>query len=130
MQMALIYARVIAGTHTGRLSVRACFRCRRVPASDRTKEIAVDQERDEWQAFEFAAPPAVREADPSLRISKSYILQKERGGSWFVDRWTADGAGAVRAASPSFSSGNEQSAAPANDQPDSCFIIEFGHASR
>jgi hypothetical protein len=129
--MALIYARVTAGTQrdmADRFGVRAGFPGRRVRANDRTREIAVDQERDEWQVFEFAAPLTVRPANSSNHNSKTYILHKEAGGSWFVDRWTADGVGALRVASAVFPDAKES--APANDDTDSCFIIEIGHAAR
>lgn len=129
--MALIYARHGAGLQrdlADRFGVRAGVRGRRVQVSDNTREIAVDQERDEWQDFEFAAPLTGRGADPALEKSRSYILHKEPGGSWFLDLWNADGAGAVRAAGPAFPAAGEQ--APANDHSDSCFIIEIGHASR
>jgi hypothetical protein len=131
--MALIYARVTAGTQrdtADRFGVRAGFPGRRVRASDKTREIAVDQERDEWQEFEFGAPLMARPANPSHQNSKAYILHKEPGGSWFVDRWTADGAGALRMASPVFPDAPESTPAPANDDSDRCFIIEIGHAGR
>lgn len=129
--MTLIYARVSAGLQRDLadwFGVRAGVRGRRVQVSDNTREIAVDQERDEWQDFEFAAPLTARGADPALENSKSYVLHKEQGGAWFLDPWNADGAGAVRATSPAFPAASEHS--PANDHSDSCFIIEIGHASR
>lgn len=135
--MALNYARLGAGLQRAlayRFGMRAGVRGRGVQVSDNTREIAVDQERDEWQDFEFAAPLTARAAGPALENSKSYILHKEQGGSWFVDLWNADGAGAVRAAGPAFPAfpafpaATEQS--PANDHSDGCFIIEIGHASR
>lgn len=126
--MALIYARLSAALQRDlaeRFGVRAGVRGRRVQVSDNTREIAVDQERDEWQDFEFAAPLTGRGADPALENSRSYVLHKEPGGSWFLDLWNADGAGAVR---PVFPAAGEQS--PANDYSERCFIIEIGHASR
>ncbi len=123
--MALIYARLTAGMQddaADRFGVRAGFPGRRVQAGDQSTEITVDQERDEWREFEFAAPLAARAAEPSLENSKAYILHKEPDGAWFVDRWTMDAAGAVRAASPD--------CAAANEHTDSCFIIEIGHAGR
>jgi hypothetical protein len=131
--MALIYARVTAGTQrdtADRFGVRAGFAGRRVRGSDRTREIAVDQERDEWQEFEFAAPLTARPAYPPNHDSKAYILHKEPNGSWFIDRWTADGAGAMRVPSPVIPGAKAAPPAPANDDTDSCFIIEIGHAGR
>lgn len=129
--MALIYARVTAEVQrdmADRFGVRAGLRGRRVQVAEKTREIGLDQERDEWQDFDFEAPLTARAGDPSLENCKAYILHKEPGGSWFIDRWVADGAGAMRSAGPALPAANEQ--APANDRSESCFIIEISHASR
>lgn len=67
-----------------------------MPHTGRWIKSEADRDRVFWANIARVTPIEPRGTDGADKKPDSYILQKDPDGSWFLDQWKQDSAGAVR----------------------------------